>query len=186
MARTPPLGPEIEMAIAAQLGGFLAGSGIELRAEDEAELAETLQVWILPINALLLVEPLEAAAPSGRWHHQVQRRGRAELFAYSRASGPSASDWQVTAAFESPTAAAIDRAIDVVDEAFPGEQEARLLVMPGHAIQALWVVQPGDHRIVPAAVPEEYQRTIAVYEIFEATDFWSRLRSLRHVQGLIL
>lgn len=185
MATTIRLSPETTSLIAAQIGAFVSASGLRLAREDAPEVGETLQVWMLPSDAVISATPLQAATPTGKWHHQIYRHGKPELFAYSQPFGPRASDWQVTAAFESDVAPALDEAIEVVDRAFPGEEEARLLVIPAYAIQAIWVVDQNDNHIIPAVVPSSYRETVARLTIYESPEFFRRLQSQTHIQGIL-
>ena len=148
-------------------------------------MGETFQVWVLPMNTVVSAETLDVASPTGMWHHQIDRRGSPEMYAHSQPLGPRPRDWHVTAAFESPAAAAIDRAIDVVDEALAGDDEARLLHIPAYAIQAIWIVMLGEDQIVPAVVPDTYREKLQPFTVLAASDFLDRLRELRPIRGVI-
>lgn len=185
MARTIQLPDQTRSVIAAQVGMVAASLGVRLSSAVHPELGETFPVWTLTGNAVLSSTPLATAAPTGRWHHQIYRRGNAEAFAYSRPIGPRAVDWQLTGVFESDIAAAIDAAVQVADHSLAGDDEARLLVIPSYGLQCIWVVMSKRMALLPAVVPPGYRATISPLVVYEADDLFARLRAVQHVQGIV-
>ena len=185
MANTVQLSPEILSVIAAQVSAFWHAVGGEMPREGQAEIGESFQIWMLTGIAVVSGATMAEAAPTGRWHHQVYRQRRPDAHAYSRPIGPGVLDWQLTALFQSDVANAINAAVDVVDGAFPGDVEARLLLIPSYGIQCIWVVTGKAHRLVPAVVPLDYREAVVPFNIYEDHDFLARLRRYPYVQGIV-
>lgn len=187
MARTIELSEATIETLVRQISEFLPSAGLRLLAEENPELGETLQVWMLPANSIILAQPLNSAAPTGKWHHQIFRSGKPELFAYSQPYGPRDSDWQIMATFESEIPLQIDRAIEVAERVFADEEEARLLVIPAFNLQAIWghIPESESGTIIPAVVPPEYRSLVEPLSSLRSAKFFERLRLGNHIQGII-
>ena len=184
MASTVRLSPVTLQTIAAQIGRVAPAMGVRLAAADVPELGETFQLWVLPAEAILTARvSLGMAAPNGRWHHQVYRRGKPELIGYSRVLGPRPSDWELTTIVESGAAEHIDAAIRVADEVVRGEDEVRLLLIPSFGIQCLWILTR-PQVLIPADVPQAYRGSISPSHVYSEDEFFARLRTVPHIRGL--
>jgi hypothetical protein len=173
--------------LASQIGAFAPTIGLPLLAEDNPELGETIQVWVLPANAVLLSSPLKAAEPNGKWHHQIYKQGKPALFAYSKPFGPREQDWQITAVFKSDIPNAINQAIEVTDLKFTADEEVRLLIIPAYNLQVIWIQTPdGNNFIIPAVVAMEYQDSIKPFISIKDAEFFDKLKEVTHTQGIIL
>jgi hypothetical protein len=168
-----------------RVGSFAAFGGIDLGSAPE--LGESFPVWVLPANAIFTENPLVLAAPTGRWHHQIYRGGRAAIIAYSRPLGPRVEDWEIVAAFEGDNAEQVDRAITLADKLGASANEPRLLNVPAYHIQALWLASStGDDRIIIAVVPEYFREAFSRSDVITPARFFDILRALPHIDGLVL
>ncbi len=181
MAKTVKLSNELLGKIADDAANVFAAAGIEFSKEDNPEIGESFALWSLPASAAIDNDPLKSAVPTGKFHHQIYRRGRPNVFVYSQPFGLSPADWRVVAAFESEIPAAIDKAIDVVDNKIEMEGEVRLLVIPGYHLHALWVITAKhENFIVLAAFPAEYKKKIKV-RVNSASEFFKVLGKLHPI-----
>jgi hypothetical protein len=171
--------------IARQIAVIGRAGGLRLDAEDSPELGETMPIWVLDQDSSKSPLALGSARANGRWYHQVYRRGRPELFAFSQPLGPRASDWQVTAVFESPIPQSIDAAIRVADAAFPQDGEARLLMIPGYGVQCLWLVTVGRNVLIPAVVPPAFREQVRPLQPYDPDELFGHLAQLQYVRGIV-
>ena len=185
MAATVQLPLETLRLIAEQVSVFWHAAGFPQPTEGRTELGETFQIWMMTGNAVVSGASLAEAVPTGRFHHQIYRDGQPDAHAYSRPMGPGASDWRLTAVFQSDAAVAINAAVDVVDGAFHGEGQARLLVIPSYDVQCVWVITGKTNRLVPAVVPHAYREAVVPLSVYDEHEFLASLRRYPYAQGVV-
>lgn len=146
------LSQELSQALPRSPLGFSLGSaGIE-----EVQIAESADIWLLPLDQVRAGAALEAAlVPIGQWHHQLKGKGHALGYATSSVVGAEpdqahlaeiGEDWQLSTAF--------DRAIDAIDQQHPGEEvRVRLISAPAYQLWALYANGPGIDEVYVLRAP---------------------------------
>ena len=185
MAHVDRLPEEILEMVASQLGEFLVDLGDpSIREAEKVELAETLPVWMIPLDKLQ-----EGAAPlreltvdTGRWHHQVKVDGRPTVFARSRRLGQG-SGWRITGAFWSEIAARVDSSIGWVDESLDGDPLVRILAVPSYHLTAFWFVEGAEDRILVVNAPTQYATLQMEHGVLSGERFLAALREYTHIEG---
>jgi hypothetical protein len=147
MARCDAMPERLQEDLVVHVGSFstlatipsLLGSAAVAGAQETADrpgIAESLQVWTTSLADFLRAEP---HAWHGVWHHQIGRCvGKAEAYARSVQEDPApvrAVFYSTLPAQLDAAIAAIDRNLDVADDAFV----ARLLTIPEIDLIAVWI-----------------------------------------------
>ena len=179
MAQTHPIDADALTGIAAEIGerlsSHLAGADgsnwwASTQVESTPHLCESIQLWALSgvaRNALHRGLPgigassrlIDYANNTGLWHHQIKsEQGQAVGFATSSCNVVRRREkWSVRSVVMSDIAAAIDKAMKYVDLELGADVDvdvARLLVVPGAHIYALWVEQGDRDSILIAYAPK--------------------------------
>ena len=172
--------------LASQIADACMRLGLDVNGSDPVEVGgNALAVWMLPANAVAETLPMESSMPTGRFRFPVYWRGRSEMVLLAERANDGAGHWTVTEFFHSPGARGVDRAISVADAHFEGDEEARLLSIPGYGVEALWIVRPTGYAFVLAAIPRSTETTVGIGDILEESDFVEWLCRLPVIQGLV-
>jgi len=183
--------------IAAKVGPRLARITDSLGAEQPLVMAESTEVWMLPVgNVIGPSDRLrDLAQPTGRWNHVVRGQTDGTAFAYARTQtdGPDPQDWRVRGVFGAgeisrkmaDTIAWIDQNVDDDSQT---DYQVRLLEIPGFAMFAFWLVNQsqGDDNVDLVVVIHDPQNIVAERERYLEGDFLNLLRGGPYIVGITL
>lgn len=179
--------------LAHRIGGWLHAPAFDasiasarVHAEDQTELAESFEVWILgpgPVSRGA-VSIQSAAQQTKYWHHQIRRNGKATEYARSIPDSENA-DWEIRAVLASDLASKIERGIELIDaEPSLEKSEVKLLIVPAHGITALWMVMDDKtERLLVVDAPQAYQR-VSANRIYDTIEFLKALGQETPAQGI--
>jgi hypothetical protein len=148
-----------------------------LAPDIEGELTESFELYTLGAEDIASAS-LTAAESAGQAHHQIKHAGAAIGYARS-ATTTSGVDVVAVRITELPSvppglAAGIDAAVRLIDAAdLASEPLVRLLVVPAHAVHALWIASDQTDRLVVVDCPGS--SALTVNTIYEAADFLAAL-----------
>jgi hypothetical protein len=184
MANTDPLSDAARKSIAKALVPFASRTikrGIRTAGTtgftmpSEPQLVHSLTQCVIPASGVTAPpkNPLTLLTPTGVWHHQVWSAGKPAFIAASEVGGLGSEDHEIQRWFESPVAAAVNDALDWVDEQFPGDDDlVRLMVIPAYYCHALAVIVGKKVSVVLADKPEDWKepkhKTIYTFAEFMA------------------
>jgi hypothetical protein len=130
MARAEPFPATAMQDIIADVGDWLSAS--ELPTADARIASAPLSVWDVQPGVSLR----EAATPSGEWHHQIARAGRAFAFARSRLVGERGNIIELS---ESPLTEALEAALGTLRTIADDSLVLRILRSQRHHTTCLWL-----------------------------------------------
>lgn len=169
MARSLDLDPGRMSQIAQQVADFVPGI--------EGELTESFDLFTLGATDIPL-RSMNAAESAEQVHHQIRSAGVA--IGYARSTPISMEPEVIAVRVSDPAdtnaslAAEIDEAIRLIDEAdLAGEPLVRLLVVPAHAVHALWITSDHTDRLVVVDCPEG--SGLVNRAMYDAADFLETL-----------
>lgn len=188
MALTDSLDAHVAILIANQLGAlFPYVASARQRFARAIEVAETAQVWMLAVSDVRSGHhDMDTCAFDTRlWHAQVRIDGRAQMHARFERVDDEALGWRVTQLFSGELAAAVDRAIEVVDASERNNDSlVRILEAPGYQMTFLWLQDaPNENRLLPVWTPHDVE-AIATGRYYEARELLDILRDVPTVEGL--
>lgn len=152
------------------------------------ELAESIDIWSLKASSVLdsASRLSKAAAPTGRWHHQIRISGVPAIYAESHPTGPDPDDWHVDAVFSSDLAGQIQEAMEWIDANRPeSDISVRLLISAAYHLHAFWLLENGTSIgvvVISSAHSDAFEERNKIYS---DADFLLRLRSLSHSEGIV-
>ena len=121
----------------------------------EAELEETLSVWMLGGDSVLEDTPLaDLAARVPYWHHQVTLNDEPRMFARSAVLGARPEDVSVEEVSESYLASRIADGLSWVEKNVEENVLVRLLVIPTNFVHALWLEEDGVSQVLVVDRPD--------------------------------
>ena len=151
----------------------------------EAELEETLSVWMLGGDSVLEDTPLaDLAARVPYWHHQVTLNDEPRMFARSAVLGPRPEDVSVEEVSESYLASRIADGLSWVEKNVEENVLVRLLVIPTNFVHALWLEEDGVSQVLVVDRPDTAEE-LRMLHLYREQDFIAVLRRLPHIDGIV-
>ena len=151
----------------------------------EAELEETLSVWMLGGDSVLEDTPLaDLAARVPYWHHQVTLNDEPRMFARSAVLGARPEDVSVEEVSESYLASRIADGLSWVEKNVEENVLVRLLVIPTNFVHALWLEEDGVSQVLVVDRPDTAEE-LRMLHLYREQDFIAVLRRLPHIDGIV-